>query len=686
MNPARPDSATAFSIGDRQFAILVVLLIAAAVARSAIATRLDSWTQDEDYHTVAGVSYVQRGDFRINPEHPPLVKLWVGAFVCATGGFHLSPFRKINDKADERDFVDEAMYFHNDYDSVQRRTRLAMWALNSLLLMALAFALRFVFGPAPALAVLVILAIDPTVAAHLPLVLTDLPVSLLAATTVVLAGRAFRTWAWSDIALTALALGLAFATKHSAPAFAILIALAGLILALMRKPVAPKDTRPHRIAKLVLLFVTSIIILWGYYGFRYTESSSPAEVFNRPLAEKIRDLNSPSRRFLLAELAAAHILPRAYLWGLADTVRAGVEGRVETRVFYGRIYFGRVTKLFYPGILAAKIPIGFLILILLGLGLFLARRLPEQWSVPCFVLFAVTFGFFSVLAGGATYGGMRHALPAAVLLYIFAGLALYAALASRSRVLRAAVFLALLAAAVSALPVLRPYEYYNEIVGMNRAYLLFNDEGLDAEQRKKELLNYYFQYVKPTGEIPFVYYDIGRFESKARGIDWVGLDPARDSGRLQNPRATGTFFASRWLLSKKPYWDSESLRSAVPVARFGNLFVFRGTFDLQGLTASDFYSLGLQKAFADKPDLSAAEDFFRKSARLDPRAYFVHIELGNLALARGSRDEALAAYNDALRYAPQVSSERAIISEQIRLVSAANPLSAVPPLRDPSLE
>jgi hypothetical protein len=59
------------------------LLICGAVVRSAIATRFDDFTIDEPYHIVAGVSYVQRADFRINPEHPPLVKLWVGSIISA---------------------------------------------------------------------------------------------------------------------------------------------------------------------------------------------------------------------------------------------------------------------------------------------------------------------------------------------------------------------------------------------------------------------------------------------------------------------------------------------------------------------------------------------------------------------------------------------------------------------------
>src|SRR5580704_14416826 len=88
---------------DTFFLPLMILLVGGAVLRSAIATRLDDFTLDEPYHIAAGVSYIQRADFRLNPEHPPLVKLWVGCLMSATG-FHLSAFREIHDKSDERNF------------------------------------------------------------------------------------------------------------------------------------------------------------------------------------------------------------------------------------------------------------------------------------------------------------------------------------------------------------------------------------------------------------------------------------------------------------------------------------------------------------------------------------------------------------------------------------------------------
>ncbi len=217
----------------RLFLWLVLFLVAMAIVRSAIATRLDSFTLDEPYHIAAGVSYVKYRDFRINPEHPPLVKLWVGALIAATG-FHLDALRQFNDKPEERSFTTKATFRQNDPDSVQRRARVAMYTFNGLLLLALAFALRQAFGQAVALGALLFLAIDPTVAAHLPVVMTDLPVALCSASAVVLAASAFQTWKWSHVAACAGVLGLALATKHSAPIVLLSAVAIGIWLAFIQ--------------------------------------------------------------------------------------------------------------------------------------------------------------------------------------------------------------------------------------------------------------------------------------------------------------------------------------------------------------------------------------------------------------------------------------------------------------------
>ncbi len=133
------------------------------------------------------------------------------------------------------------------------------------------------------------------------------------------------------------------------------------------------------------------------------------------------------------------------------------------------------------------------------------------------------------------------------------------------------------------------------------------------------------------------------------------------------------------------FWDRSALRQATPAARFGNLFVYRGTFLLPGDAAAALYFHGIAKVYADKPDLDAAEQAFRQSLELDPTAFFVNIELGNLLLKRGAREPALLAYSDALKRAPEDQLFRQPIEQQIARFGDPSFLE-IPPLRNPFLE
>jgi Dolichyl-phosphate-mannose-protein mannosyltransferase len=670
------------SVSSRIFVLVLLLLVSGAIVRSAISTRLDGFTIDEPYHIATGVSYLRYADFRINPEHPPLVKLWAGAFLSATG-FHLNPIRVFADKADERDFTEKEVYLNNDFHSVQRRSRIAMWTLNGLLLVFLAFAVRRAFGSGVALGTMLFLAIDPTVAAHLPVVMTDLPVSLLSATAVILAIRAFQGWQRKDLAACAIALGLALATKHSAPIVLIFVLGGGTVLALVLPLSWPDSSRLPRFVKLAAVAIGALIILWSFYFFRFAESNAGRDVFNRPLADKISDVRSPVYRFVLNAMATSHVVPRPYIWGFADTIRAGLEGRTFPITAFGRPYVTTAPRYFFPAVILLKLPIGLDMLVLIGLFFFVTRRLSPGSSVGLSMVLAASALFLVVLASGSTYAGIRHALPVVVLLAIIGGVAVDAGVSSTSRAWKAVVTLALIAAAISALPVMRPWEYYNEIVGSKNAYLYFSDEGVDLSQRGNELEEYHHRVLKPSGEVPLLGYEMGKAERTARHLDWLGRDLKRDEAQLNSPVFSGTVLVDARFLGKKPFWDTPSLRAAVPSSRFGNLLIFRGTFPSN--LAGKFYFDALAKIFTERPDFEAAERLLRQSLSSDPTAFFVDIQLGNVCVKRGSRECALHAYSDALEYAPNDSQLRGSIEVQIKRVSS-EPLSQVPDLRDPFME
>ena len=155
--------------------------------------------------------------------------------------------------------------------------------------------------------------------------------------------------------------------------------------------------------------------------------------------------------------------------------------------------------------------------------------------------------------------------------------------------------------------------------------------------------------------------------------------------RLSQPEWAGIFFIGSDLLSPNLFWDRRVFREATPVARFGNLFVYHGSFHSPADVSAFLYFYGIEKVYAAKPDLVAAEQAFRQSAQMDSTAYFVNIELGNLLLKRGAREEALRAYSEALKFAPDDRLVRQPIERQIARFAEV-PSAEIPPLRNPFLE
>ena len=384
------------------------------------------------------------------------------------------------------------------------------------------------------------------------------------------------------------------------------------------------DARWRRLLKIAAVLAGALTILWGIYSFRYAETRTGQESFNRALADKIHDVNTPFYHSVLAGMNATRVVPSAYLWGFADTVHAGMEGRLAPQLIFGRIYFRKGPKYFFPAMIAVKLPIGLGALSLLGLGFFFARRLPKEWNFEAGVILASAVLFLLVLAQGSTYAGVRHALPVVALMAIFAGLFVQKALTSSSRSIKTLALAAYVLAAASALPLMRPWEYFNEFVGGTKnAHNYFDDEGVDLAQRTKEIADYYRKFLKSPGEMPHIIYISSDEELRGRDVEYLGRDMQRDLPRLSEPQISGTIFADVLLLSPNAFWDRRALREATPVARFGNLFVYRGTFYSPADAAATLYFHGIAKVYAEKPDLAAAEQAFRKSLELDSAAFFV---------------------------------------------------------------
>lgn len=672
------------------FFAAVIALIAAAIIRSSIATSLDSFTFDEAYHVGAGAAYVQTGDFRLNPEQPPLTKLWAGAY-ATLHGYTISPYRHFADKSDERDFVEEDAYVKNDPFALQSQARTAMFALNTLLMFCFALAARKVFGDLIAIAVTLFLAIDPTVAAHMPVVMTDLPVALASGTAVLLAGAAFQSWKAVDLILAAVAVGVALSAKHSGIITLVSVGVIGLAMAIIFTKNATITTRLRRLVAVAAVVLGGIVVLWTFYGFHFYETPGTSDdTFNRPITEKITDVKSPFYRTGLNAMLTAHIFPRSYIWGLADTIRAGVEGRAIPVLAFGQQYYSKAPFYFFPGIVAAKLPVGLLILSIIGAVLLIAGRLPREYVAPFLVVTAFTALFLFFLIRGSSYAGVRHALPLFPFAALLGAFAMVWLMRSRIVPLQLGSVLLVVAAIVSAVPQMRPWEYFNEFVGgAEKGYLYFNDEGVDLSQRIAEVANYYHRELEPKGEIPYLSYFSNPADRKARGMDWVGRDKKRDANRFDGETITGTFIIGANELGPKMYSDvGKVLRGHPPFARFGNIFIFQGTFETPkpALARRLYNSAAYEDIYVAEPNITAAIEKLNRSVELEPAAFFVALELGNQYLKVGDRDGALRAYRISYENAPKSDSIYDLLGEQVRRIESGEPLENIAALRNPGIE
>lgn len=195
---------------------IALAFLAAFSAQTVFSSLEQSATHDEPMHLTAGYTYLKTGDFRLNPQHPPLAKLLAGLPLMA-----LDPAIDFHDTGwtsqppEERGFA-RRFLFSNDAD------RLLFWGRLPLALLSVVLGIyiwrwaRARFGPAAGLGALLLFAFCPNFVAHAHLVTFDVPLATFFVMTLFHAWRWMRTRSRFQLVATGLCLGLALGTKFSA--------------------------------------------------------------------------------------------------------------------------------------------------------------------------------------------------------------------------------------------------------------------------------------------------------------------------------------------------------------------------------------------------------------------------------------------------------------------------------------
>ncbi|WP_395377203.1 phospholipid carrier-dependent glycosyltransferase [Marinicella sp. W31] len=672
--------------------LIIIALIGLAILRSWWGTRLDSFTVDEPYHVVSGISYVQTGDFRLNPEHPPLTKLWVG--LLAPDNFKLRRFEPLKDKYSERNFLEETMYYDNDFDRAQQAARIAMWSFNGVLMLVLLLLVWRIWSFAAAVVVGVFLVLEPTVAAHMPVVMTDLPVALALAITALCAAQWVRCWHWGWGLGLAVSTGVALAIKFSALPGVVAIYLLTGVLALT--PVFKKhwQTALKRSVQVVLSGILAVLLLWASYGFQYHASADGSDPFNRSLNQKIDDLSVPHWPELLRFVDSLQVLPKAYVWGLADTVKAGVEGRGRPMHFvYGVKHIGEPPWFFWPAVVASKVPLPLLFLFVLSCLVLSVRWFAnykhragnDAPSTNHLLMITVLAGVYllTLMSSHGTYAGIRHALPLVVVMAVVSGVLIWAIRHSSIRWLVGAVFSLTLALTWQEK---RLWEYHNETVGgTENAHEYFASESLDLGQRIKEMERFIKDNRLETVD-KFKYIWLIDEELKARGIAFTEIAKDIDDDNYEGIYE-GYFFMQVSDLLPWEGWDPKGLEVLEYVTRIGHVYVMKGRY----VDPKD-WALGMHAKVRqyivenENPDWDkVALRLQQITAQIDYRDY-LYVELGNSYIKTEQRDKAIAAYQKALGLMDESKTYRRKITTQIEALKSNQPMTEIAILRPDNVE
>ena len=241
---------------------IAVILLAVFACLNIFSMLQESPTSDETPHLTAGYSYLLTGDYRLNPEHPPLIKLLAALPLLALNldfnKDHPSWF-----KGEEWSFGEEFMY--NNKTSV--RTIIFLGRLPIVLIAVLLGLLVFkwskeLYGENAGLLALLFYVFSPNIIANSHLVTFDIGITFFTLLSLYGFYHFLIYPSNRNILFSGLALGLALSTKFSAINIFPMYLLLGLIYFIKEKKAVSLAKYLTAFCLLLLISVSVILIIY----------------------------------------------------------------------------------------------------------------------------------------------------------------------------------------------------------------------------------------------------------------------------------------------------------------------------------------------------------------------------------------------------------------------------------------
>lgn len=207
------------NLSARTAILVMVLICVASFSLMMWASRTDSAIDDELAHIPAGYDYVHNLDYRLNPEHPPLIKALAMLPVLARGPNYPTQINAwITEVNGQWDMGTAFLYQSgNDANAIIQTARAMPILITILVILLIYFFARKLMGAWWALLPTFLFALDPTVLAHGHYVTTDVGAAFGILLSLFYFVKYIETPSTRNLWSAGLAFGIAQITKFSTP-------------------------------------------------------------------------------------------------------------------------------------------------------------------------------------------------------------------------------------------------------------------------------------------------------------------------------------------------------------------------------------------------------------------------------------------------------------------------------------
>jgi 4-amino-4-deoxy-L-arabinose transferase-like glycosyltransferase len=613
----------------------------------AIIVHGESLTFDEGDHIFAGFMMWHTGDYGLNPEHPPLVKL-VATLPLLQQNLWVPQLHQRMFKGetyrDGRDFMERN-------DGPEHRLLFSMRLAAGVFAVGLSAMVFLIgaafFGERAGLLALLLIVFEPNVLANSDLVTTDVGVACFFLATIYCFHRFARQPSVIRLLLTGLAAGLTLSAKHSG------ILLAPMLLGLTLVEIACAEPgRRKRVAGtlfggLVAIVVLAVGLLWAFYGFRY--AARPAGLVMNPTLSEYAAPLTGMNGWVIEHLANWRLLPESYLMGIADIHYAAQQYAI---FLMGHDYPHGVWW-YFPVALSIKTTLGLIGLVVIAGTALVSRRLRRRKEL------AYLFVPGAIYLAAAIVSGMNIGTRHVLFLYPLAALLAAAGLTALAQHNRRWIWIGggLVACHIVSAMAVFPAEmaYGNEAWGGTaNTHKYLSDSSVDWAQQLPHVKQWVDAH--PGEECWFAYSAYPDLRPEAYGIPCHQLPTAHTEWEMLPVDVPQTIHGNI-LLSADDLeacdWPSDQLnvferfrwmRMAEQIDH--SVFVFRGDFDVH--EAAALGAVQKSKILLRQKKPAEALVAAQNAVAWQPENLLAQKALGDAQTALGDKDSARAAYELAL--------------------------------------